>query len=164
MRSVPVTECAAHRGRGAFENISSKQFKFEALDTKRTVYTDSDCAGCRSIRKSKFGGLASTSVGLQLYAMNGQWNQELGRGCGNHLRLRAQKRRKCSTWSSQLAWRRKDAPHKYGKPQCDRELEVQKVVSEDTVADIFMKNVKSEVLEEHMADTASIKPTRREIG
>ena len=59
---------------------------------------------------------------------------------------------------------RKDAPHKYGKPQHDRELEVQKVLSENTFAEMLTKKVKSEVLEKHMADMASIKPTRREIG
>ena len=53
-----------------FENIRNKQFKFEALDTNQTVYTDSDCAGCRSSRKSTSGGVTSTSVGVELCAMN----------------------------------------------------------------------------------------------
>ena len=43
------------------------------------------------------------------------------------------------------------------------ELEVQKVASEENVADILTKNVKSEVPEKRMADMEFINVTRREM-
>ena len=40
------------------------EFKFKALDTTLTVYTDSDWTGCRSSRNSASGGVVSTTIGV----------------------------------------------------------------------------------------------------
>ena len=168
MRSVLVTECVVHRNHKNLYKIRIKQFKFEALDTKLGVYTDSDCAGCRSSRKSTSGGVASTSVGVELCAMNKGAAEASGitsSAADVGITFDFVLRQDASAALEVVNWGGVGKTHHANT--ADRSTIVnwrcRRSSARNTFADILTKNVKSEVLEEHMADLASIKPTRREM-